>query len=49
MPIGAASVSEAIRMCAEVYDELKKILKSKEDDWDSSHLFNSEYKISGLK
>lgn len=28
MPIGAASVSEAIRMCAEVYSQLKIILKA---------------------
>jgi len=28
MPIGANSVSEAIRMCAEVYNQLKKILKT---------------------
>jgi len=29
MPIGAVSVTEAIRMCAEVYGQLKKILKDK--------------------
>lgn len=28
LPIGAVSVSEAIRMCAEVYNQLKKILKA---------------------
>jgi len=29
MPVGADSVSEAIRMCSEVYNQLKKILKAR--------------------
>lgn len=30
MPVGAASFAEALRMCAEVYHNLKKVLKSRE-------------------
>ena len=32
LPIGAKSISEAVRMCAEIYQTLKKVLKEKNDN-----------------